>query len=254
MSRSMMFVRILTKYEITPMIEQQPSGLSNRVLRNSKAARLRIFALCLGATSAAFNSHAALAQLTPIQVQNVSTLKPPPGARVALVEFDDLECPSCAHFNPVFEQAASKYGIPWVRHDLLIPGHVWSRQAAINARFFDSKDPKLGSDYRDYIFANQVSIETPSELNERTQKFAASHGIALPFAIDPMGKFGAQVQADNELGLRTGVSSTPTVFVVAANSRGPAFTQVINPDRDLYRLIDQALADTRGAQTAPHAR
>ena len=186
-------------------------------------------------------------------MHDASALRPPPGARVALVEFDDLECPFCAHFNPLFQQAAAKYGIPWVRHDLLVRGHIWSRQAAINARFFDTKSAKLGDDYRDYIFANQVSIETLPELNAWTQKFASSHGVAMPFAIDPMGKFAAEVQADTDLGGSTGVESTPTIFVVAANSKGAAYTQVINPDRDLYRMIDQALADTRGMQTSPHA-
>lgn len=209
--------------------------------------------LFLVATGFAINPDPAFAQLLPIKVQDATALKPPPGTRVALVEFDDLECPLCAHYNPLFEQAATKYGILWVRHDLLIPGHIWSRQAAINARFFDTKSAKLGNDYRDYIFANQVSIETLPELSTWTQKFARSHGVTMPFAIDPMGKFAAQVQADNDLGVRTGARSTPTVFVVVANSSGPAYTQVINPDRDLFQFIDQALADTRGAHSAKRA-
>lgn len=75
----------------------------------------------------------------------------------------------------------------------------------------------------------------------------------MPLAVDPIGKLAAQVQADNDLGLRTGISSTPTVFVVVADSSGLAYTQVINPDRDLFHFIDQALADTRGAHFAKRA-
>ncbi|MFZ1938706.1 MAG: thioredoxin domain-containing protein [Terracidiphilus sp.] len=177
-------------------------------------------------------------------VQDASSLKPPAGAHVAIIEFYDLECPLCAQTNPSLIAAASQYKIPWIRHDFLIPGHPWSPQAAINARFFDSKNQKLGNDYRDYVFANQNSIETLDELRNWTQKFAQAHGIALPFAIDPMGKFAAQVQADVDLGKRIGIDHTPTIFIVANGGRAPAYTEVIDRSK-LFQTIDQVLAETR---------
>ena len=90
-----------------------------------------------------------VAQAQAAQMHDTSALKPPPGARVAIVEFDDLECPACAHANPILKAAAAKYNIPWIRHDFLIPAHVWSRNAAIRARWFDTQSPKLGDEYRD---------------------------------------------------------------------------------------------------------
>jgi hypothetical protein len=177
-------------------------------------------------------------------VQDASTLKPPAGAHVAIIEFYDLECPLCAQTNPSLIAAANQYKIPWIRHDFLIPGHPWSRQAAINARFFDSKSLKLGNDYRDYIFANQISIETPDELHEWTQKFAQAHGVALPFAIDPMGRFASEVQADVDLGRRIGIDHTPTIFIVASGGRAPAYTEVVDRSK-LFQTIDQVLAETR---------
>ena len=144
--------------------------------------------------------HCLIAQLTPVKVLDASALNPPAGARVAIVEFDDLECPTCADYNPLLKQAAANYKIPWVRHDFLIPYHTWSRAAAVDARWFDAKSKALGDEYRDQVFANQSDIDNQGVLNQFTQKFAQSHGISLPFSLDPQGKLAAEVQADNDLG------------------------------------------------------
>ncbi len=181
------------------------------------------------------------------QVHDSSALHPPAGSRVAIVEFDDLECPACAAANPLLMEAAAKYGIPWIRHDFLIPGHIWSPRAAVFARWFDLKSKRLGDDYRNSVFASQTSIETLVDLQQFTQRFASAHGVALPFAIDPQGKLAAAVQADTELGLRTGVTLTPTIFIVTANSSGAPFIEVRDPQTDLFTTVDQALADTRSS-------
>jgi hypothetical protein len=178
------------------------------------------------------------------RVHDATALKPPAGAHVAIVEFYDLECPLCALTNPTLIAAEKQYKIPWIRHDDLIPGHNWSRQAAIDARFFDTKSLALGNSYRDYIFANQTSIETPGELSSWTQKFAAAHGVALPFAVDPMGKLAAEVDADVALGRRIGVDHTPTIFVVASGGRAPAYTEVVDRSH-LFQTIDRVLAEAR---------
>jgi protein-disulfide isomerase len=181
---------------------------------------------------------------TPIQVRDASALHPPAGARVAIVEFDDLECPACAMANPTLKAAADHYKIPWVRHDFLIPYHNWSRAAAINARWFDLKGQSIGDDYRDQVFAAQRSIYNNDSLAQFTQKFAQSHGLAMPFAVDPQGKLAAQVNADIALGTRTGIKSTPTIFIVTQGGKGPAYTQVMNPALQLFTDIDQAIANT----------
>ena len=128
------------------------------------------------------------------QVHDPAALKPPAGARVAIVEFEDMECPDCARANPLLREAADKYSIPWVRHDFPLPFHAWSFQAAVNARWFDTKSKKLGDEYRDAVFANQPSITSPKCLRQFTQKFAQDHGIALPFAMDPQGTLAGRGQ------------------------------------------------------------
>ncbi|MGD0802132.1 MAG: thioredoxin domain-containing protein, partial [Terracidiphilus sp.] len=180
------------------------------------------------------------------QVLDSSALRPPAGARVAMVEFEDMECPDCARANPLLREAAAKYKIPWVRHDFPLAMHNWSFNAAVNARWFDTKSKSLGDEYRDQVFANQIAIVSPDALRQFTEKFAAGHGIALPFAIDPQGTLTSLVKADYALGQRIGIEHTPTIWVVTANSKGAPFVEVLDRTK-LFQMIDQALADTAPA-------
>jgi protein-disulfide isomerase len=179
-------------------------------------------------------------------VHDPAALKPPAGARVAIVEFEDMECPDCANANALLIEAAAKYKIPWIRHDFPLPFHAWSMQAAVNARWFDTKSKKMGDDYRDFIFANQPSVVNLDGLRRFTEQFAKAHNIELPFAMDPQGKLAAAVKADYALGQRIGIEHTPTIWVVTANSKGAPFIEVLDRTK-LFQLIDQALADTKPA-------
>ena len=183
------------------------------------------------------------------QVHDPAALKPPAGARVAIIEFEDMECPDCARANPMLKDAADKYKIPWVRHDFPLPFHPWSFNAAVNARWFDEKGgKKLGDTYRDAVFANQPSFgEDPARLAAFTQQFAKEHNLAFPFAVDPMGKLAAAVKEDYALGQRIGIEHTPTIWVVTSHSKGAPFVEVVDRSK-LYQLIDQALEDTKGVK------
>jgi len=228
----------------------------SRCLRPILAGRNRTL-LCLGLGSAVLFSAGApqaSAQFSVpsggTEVHDPAALKPPAGARVALVEFADLECPACAAANPLLKAAAEKYKIPWVRHDFLIPFHKWSAAAAVNARWLDAQSVALGDEYRDRVFANQTFIYGPFALQRFTEKFAQEHGIELPSNLDPEGKLTEAIQADKALGQRTGINHTPTVFVVTAGGKGAPFLEVQHIDQDLDRMIAQALADTAGAKPA----
>jgi protein-disulfide isomerase len=181
---------------------------------------------------------AAPAQQDVIHPKDTSALHPPPGAKVAIVEFADLECPSCAMDNPVIIQAVEKYHVAWMRHDYPLPQHNWSFQAAVNARWFDTKSKKLGDDYRNAVFANQASIETKDDLAQFTQKFAEQHGVGMPFVMDPQGRLTAEVKADQDLGNRMGIHETPTAWVVTEHG----YKQVTD-FKNLYSMLDQATAE-----------
>ncbi len=173
---------------------------------------------------------------------NAPALKPPSGAKVAIVEFDDLACPLCAAWNPTLMQAAAKYHVTWIRHDFLIPGHVWSPQAAVNARWFDTKSQKLGSEYRNTVFAQQRELATQDDLRVCTERFAQAHGMAMPFVVDPQGKLLDAVHEDCQLGASLGVHETPTVWVVTAGSHKAGYPVAHVRDINLlYAYLDQAV-------------
>jgi protein-disulfide isomerase len=180
------------------------------------------------------------------QVRDTSALRPPAGARVAIVEFSDLECPDCARANPLLREAVAKYHIPLITHDFPLPYHAWTTNAMISARWFESKNKKLGEEYRDQVYANQGNIYNLNMLSQFTQKFARERGIALPFSMDPQGKFAIQIKADYALGQRIGIEHTPTIWVVTAHSKGAPFVEVVDRSK-LFQLIDQAIADTSAA-------
>src|SRR5262249_54575110 len=126
---------------------------------------------------------------------DASSLKPPPGAKVAIVVFEDLQCPDCARAYPVVWEAANAHHIPVVLHDFPLPKHPWSFDAAVWARYFDTKSEKLGNDFRAFIYKNQPQI-TFGNLQQYVEKFGNENKVPVPFAPDPEGKLKAKVQAD----------------------------------------------------------
>jgi len=172
-------------------------------------------------------------------------LKPPIGVKVAIIEFLDLQCSDCARANALLKQAVAQYKIELVRHDFPLPFHSWSRNAAVNARWFDLKSVEMGNSYRDEVFANQSAIINPDNLRLFTEKFARDHGITLPVEVDPDGKLLALVKADFALGQKIGVEHTPTIWVVSSKGMGAApFVEVLDYGQ-LSAMIEQALKDKR---------
>jgi protein-disulfide isomerase len=172
--------------------------------------------------------------------KDTSQLKLPAGAHAAIFEYEDLECPACAHAAPIVAAALEKYKIPFIRHDFPLSQHIWSRDGAIIARYLEDKvNPTLAEQYRRDVFAAQVNINSKEDLQNFTRGWFQKHGQQMPFVVDPAGRFAAEVQADQTLGERLGVSHTPTIIVLAP--RG--WTQVVDVSQ-LYSVIDNALAQT----------
>lgn len=177
--------------------------------------------------------------------KDTSMLKPPAGAKVAIIKFEDLECPACAHAYPIVHAAAERYKIPIVRHDFPLRMHIWSRDAAITARYLQDKvSPQVAEEFRGAVFAAQNSIASKEDLANFTRRFFQSHKLNEPFVIDPSGLFAAEVNADYTLGERIGISQTPTIWVVTQKN----WVQVTDTNL-LYSTIDQAEAQV--AQETP---
>lgn len=163
-------------------------------------------------------------------------LRPPKGASVAIVIFEDLECPDCARAAPLVKEAARTYKIPVVRHDFPLQMHPWAYDAAILARYFDTHSKAIGNDFRDTVFEHQLEI-TKETLRPFAEKFAAAHKIDLPFVVDPDGKFAKLIEADRAAGNQLNLQHTPTLYVVSNKHTGTPFVEVVDRNQ-LFQLID----------------
>lgn len=216
------------------LFEDAPIQL--RDMRAMKNILRNLLAMWLIAGSVVALGTGALAQ-APVS----PALRPPKGAQVAIVIFEDLQCPDCRRAAPLVEEAAKTYKIPVVRHDFPLPFHSWSYDAAIMARYFDTHSKALGNEFRDYIFSNQLEV-TPQNLRGFAEKFATEHKIDLPFVVDPDGKLAALVNADKELGKSINLQHTPTLYVVSNKRSGKPFVEVVDRSQ-LYALIDAMIKD-----------
>jgi protein-disulfide isomerase len=200
----------------------------------------------LASAASAQSSVGANAQNPPTQFKDTSLLKPPAGAKVAIVEWEDLECPACSHAFPIVHQAVDHYHIPLVRRDFPLKMHIWSHDAAIIARYIQDKvSPTLAEEYRREVFATQYQIASKDDLHRFTQKFFTTNHLQMPFVMDPTGQFVKEVDADEATGEKAGLTHTPTIVVVTATH----WTEVLDI-ADLYSAIDAAIAQAGGAAPA----
>jgi protein-disulfide isomerase len=198
------------------------------------------FALTLGLVFAAAPATAqrAVPPGTGQTFKDTSMIKPPAGARIAIYEFEDLECPACGRAHPMVMAAIDHYKIPFVRKDFPLQGHIWSTDAAIWARYLQDKvAPKVADEYRTAVFAAQAGIGSKDDLMNFTRKFFQSHGAQMPFVVDPTGELRKEVFADRDLGMKMGLSQTPTIFVCTQTS----WVQVTDPTQ-LYQTIESVQA------------
>lgn len=186
---------------------------------------------------------------------DLDALRPPKGDKVALIVFEDLECPDCARAHPLEIEAAKRYNIPLVIHDFPLPAntppyHAWSMDAAVVARYFEAKSPELGREFRSYVFLNQPSIgNDPSKFHALAQKFGAEHNSPLPFAVDPNGEIRAQIQKDKALGQRVGIEHTPTLYVATNQTAGQPAVEVVDRSQ-LFQMIEAAQRATANEPSA----
>jgi protein-disulfide isomerase len=188
-----------------------------------------------------------LAAALTAAAQDGSMLKPPAGASVAIVVFEDMERPSCAQRAPLLEQASKTYNVPLIIRDFPLRQHPWAFEAAVYARFFEEKYGKpVSNQYRLYIYQYQPQI-TKDNLRQYSERFASEHKLELPFMVDPQGKLAAAVRADSDFGTNTvKIQETPTTFVVT--SKG---VQQVTDYAQLYGMVDQAKRANPAPAAAP---
>ena len=190
------------------------------------------------AASAQLSVPANQVSIHPDAAATASILKPPAGAKVAILEWEDLECPACSRAFPIVHEAVKHYNIPLVERDFPLAMHVWSKDAALYARYLKDKvSVAAEQDYRRQVFASQFRINSKDDLQHFTQTFFSAHGQQVPFVIDPSGVFQKEIDADYKLGEKIGINETPTIVVVTNHG----WIQVKDV-MQLYSAIDQAEA------------
>jgi protein-disulfide isomerase len=180
---------------------------------------------------------------------DATLLKPPRGATVAIVMFEDLQCADCSKAFLAVEEAAGAHKVPVVLHDFPLPMHNWAFDAAVWARYFDKTSADMGNDFRKFIYANQIQI-TRDNLPQWVQKFPAENKTAVPANKDPDGKLADLVKADYLLGQRIGVEHTPTIWVVSNSGVSEPLVEDATVREKLGQMIEDMLGKAQPVAAA----
>lgn len=175
-----------------------------------------------------------------INLQNQPTYGPA-DARVTIVEFADLECPTCAATEKfINHDLIPKYGqkIRIVFKEFpLVAIHNWALRAAIANECGYQLNPANYLRYRSIIFDSQDMIDQDaanvrSLLLDMGQR-AGYNRLKLSECMDSKASL-PRVEADMHEGQALGIMSTPTLFINGTPVVG------LNPPR-IYQLINKGL-------------
>lgn len=202
----------------------------------------------MGQSAGALTFTALLGLFVPAFAADASLLKPPSGASIAIVVFQDLECSECARSYTLVQEVANAHSVPVMLHDFPLPRHTWSFEAAVWARYFDQSSIALGNAFREFILTNQAQI-SGANLQQWIQKFGDANKVPIPSANDPAGKLAEKVRADYALGQRIGVERTPTIWVVSKTEVSQPFVEEVNQEQ-LGQIVGQMIQKAGPAESA----
>lgn len=168
------------------------------------------------------------AALPALPAADGTQLRLPEGVDLAIMVFEDLQCPTCARAHPQLLEASAAAGVPLLILDFPIKRHLWAFPAAVLARWFGARSPELEAEFRKFVFEQQPGI-TPDNLRELSVRFARERGIELPADVDAEGRLRALVQADYDLGAKIGLAYVPLIFVVARDGDAVRAVEVSDP-------------------------
>ena len=164
----------------------------------------------------------------------------PANARVTIVEYADLECPTCAYFQKFLEsEFLPHYGskVRIVFKEFPISSHPWSATAAVANECAFQIDPSKFLNYRTLIFGNQETI-TVTNLRAQLLSLGEQAGldrVNLSSCLDSKASLG-RIEACRKEALALGVDRTPTFFVNGRIVIG------VPPAPAFYAIVDAAMA------------
>jgi len=170
-------------------------------------------------------------------------------AKVVVVNFDDFECPYCAHMHAtLFPDILKEYGdrVTFIyKDDPLTEIHPWALHAAVDANCLAAQSSDAYWDFADYIHSHKQDVD-----NEKTPgaRFDAIDKITLQLGqkhnLD-VAKLQACIKAQNEDAVRAsmkeadalGVDGTPALFINGRKIDGAV------PPAQVRAELDAALRD-----------
>ena len=170
-------------------------------------------------------------------------------AKVTLVNYDDFECPYCAHMHAtLFPGLFKEYGdrVLFIYKDYPLEEiHPWAVHAAVDANCLNAQNNDAYWDYADYLHGNQHAISDQkgqdgrnAELDKLATLQAQKHNLDIL-------KLQACIKAQDDKAVRDsmkegdalGVDATPTMFVNGQKLDGAV------PAEEVRLALDQALTD-----------
>lgn len=166
----------------------------------------------------------------------------PANAPVTIVEYADLECPTCAEMHQFIEkQLLPKYGnkirIVFKEYPLFNV-HPWAVAAALANECAWQLNESDFVPYRTLIFQHQNDVKAQTA-PQQLEDLGAQAGLdkqKLTTCIDSKASLPL-VQQDFLEGQKLGVGSTPTFFI-----NGKMYAGGLPPDK-FFAAVDQALAE-----------
>jgi len=165
----------------------------------------------------------------------------PANAPVTIVEYSDMQCPTCARMHEFLEkELLPKYGdkVQIVFKEFPLTNiHDWALTAALAAQCIYQADPKDFAPFRSQVFTNQTKI-TAAEARDTLLNYAQQLGldrVKMGVCVDNKESL-PRIEKDAEEGQTLGIASVPTLFVngrIVVGAPEPA---------EFYKIVDEALA------------
>lgn len=173
-----------------------------------------------------------------------------PDAKVAIVNFDDLECPYCARMNAeFFPETMERYKglVKFIYLDYpLVEIHPWAMHAAVNANCLAAQNPAAYWNYVDYLHVHGQDVSGPdNNLAKSTamlDKLADQEGTrdqldAAKLDACVAKQDDSRIITEMKAGDKAGVNATPTFFVNGERWAGQL------EEHQLWIMIDRALKE-----------
>jgi protein-disulfide isomerase len=176
-----------------------------------------------------------------------------PNAPVIIDVFEDFQCSACVYYTEETERRISETYVTngqvyYVFHQYPFLDRASANkesQQAANASMCAMEQDKFW-EYHDILFANWNGNNAGAFSDRRLAAFAETLELDMDLFTTCFeeNRYQVEIQADYDLGIEMGVSSTPSIFVneqLVLNSQGANY---IPSYEDIVAAIEAALAET----------